>query len=95
MSKQKYDSSVARIAGNIASGMMEGWLQWPSYDSGTTRVVIVQDSVAMARAIVAEVQRTEPVEAPTCGENIAGTKLFCTLVLDHVGPCDHPMRVSR
>ena len=54
MSKRKYDSTVARIAGNILSGM--------------TRCDEADDqraaawAVRVARTIVAEVQRTEPVE---------------------------------
>lgn len=54
MTVKKYDSTVARIAGNIASGMAE--------DIYKGRVKYVAEmSVNMARAIVAEVERTEPV----------------------------------
>lgn len=51
MSKPKYDSTVARIAGNIASG-----LNHEAYTPEEMAVLCVQ----RARAIVAEVQRTEP-----------------------------------
>lgn len=91
MSKPKYDSSVARMAGNIAAGMMNDHTQVT--DNLVLRVAV--DSVRLARAIVAEVQRTEPVVEPQCGENIAGTKTFCTLVLDHVGPCGHTQKVGH
>lgn len=51
MEKRKYDSTVARIAGNIAAGM----------DPLNTRdELIVEVAVRLARAIVAEVERTEP-----------------------------------
>lgn len=90
MSKRKYASSVARRAGNIASGLVDK-LTFMQDDPATAIKVDVRaiafTSVALARAIVAEVQRTEPVVAPECGENIAGTKLFCSRTLDHVGPC--------
>lgn len=54
---KKYDSTVARIAGNIASGMAEdvykGRFQF-----------VAKLSVEAARAIIAEVERTEsPAEA--------------------------------
>lgn len=58
--KRKYDSMVARIAGNILSGVMrqpwpdDGFIGWTQPD--------VEQAVALARAIVAEVERTEPKE---------------------------------
>lgn len=61
MSKPKYDSTVARIAGNILSG------RWPSVDPDKgvwiitdADVVAVGWAVAMAREIVAAVKFTEP-----------------------------------
>lgn len=55
--KRKYDSTVARIAGNIASGLM----QTPAGGSADEAVGrIARTSVYLARAIVAEVERTEP-----------------------------------
>ena len=61
--KRKYDSTVARIAGNILSGFR------PDYtldrdDKVEQQRVMAQWAVAMARAIVAEVERTEPIEEP-------------------------------
>lgn len=55
--KKKYDSTVARIAGNIMSGY-----EW--YDlTPRERDEFAAEAVAMARAIVAETQRTEPAPA--------------------------------
>lgn len=66
--QKKYDSTVARIAGNIASGMMSGWVPnrvlghaGPLDPEAVDRMQrIVTHAVAMARAIVAEVQRPAP-----------------------------------
>ena len=65
MAPKKYDSTVARIAGNIASGLVskpdpngsglngvDGLSEW-------ARSVTLL-SVMLARAIVAETKRTEP-----------------------------------
>lgn len=66
MEKRKYDSTVARIAGNIAGGIAGAFLT-ASFDPvrGTSLtdekqqdIIIV--AVDMARRIVAEVERTEP-----------------------------------
>lgn len=57
--KRKYDSSVARIAGNIASGMVANGKEFDP-------VVLAMHAVEAARAIVAEVERTEPA-APAGG----------------------------
>jgi hypothetical protein len=55
--KRKYDSTVARIAGNVASGMMRDPSWWPlNANSGR----IAEVAVSIARAIVTEVQRPEP-----------------------------------
>lgn len=51
--KRKYDATVARTAGNIASGRTWEELNTLS-DEGMARIC-----VAVARAIVAEVERTE------------------------------------
>lgn len=67
MSKQKYDSTVARIAGNLLSGIAptikhsgEGYdFEVTPYKKASARW-----AVAMAREIVAEVQRTEPKDQP-------------------------------
>lgn len=57
--QRDYDSTVARVAGNILSGMVSAM--------GTRlgrehRADAVATSVEMARMIVAEVRRTEPKE---------------------------------
>lgn len=54
--KRDYDSTVARIAGNIAAGMVSN-----SDTDPTERAHLVTIAVKMARDIVAEVKRTEPV----------------------------------
>lgn len=54
MSKRLYDSTIARIAGNIMSGY-----EW--YDlTPRERDEFAAEAVAMARAIVEETKRTEP-----------------------------------
>lgn len=67
-----YDSTVARLAGNIAAGLVrhpefssfshistiQGLNEW------TGDVAIL--AVKLARAIVAETQRTEPQESDPC-----------------------------
>lgn len=66
--KKKYDSTVARIAGNLLSGVMantNGSAQWDEVSSGA-----IEAAVQAARAIVAEVQRTEPsavIDPPETG----------------------------
>lgn len=52
MPLRKYDSTIARIAGNIASRV---GTNSPAADADVAR-----RCVALARAIVAEVERTEP-----------------------------------
>lgn len=56
MKKQKYDSTVARIAGNIAAGLVENLGDYQQIDVET----IAETAVMLARAIVAETLRTEP-----------------------------------
>lgn len=51
--KRKYDSTVARIAGNILSG------RTPLGEGDGTAVIW---AVRLARAIVEEVERTEPTK---------------------------------
>jgi hypothetical protein len=58
MSARTYDSTVARIAGNLLSGAAEEWL------STSTCERAVRAAVVTARAIVAETKRTEPVPGP-------------------------------
>lgn len=50
--KRTYDSTVARMAGNIAAGLLHGQVSY-------THEWVARQSVAIARAIVAEVERTE------------------------------------
>lgn len=75
--KPKYDTTVARIAGNILGGMLAD----PNVTAGSaeSRAILVGNAVTLARAIVAEVQRTEPqpVEAPTPEtETVSDTRIF-------------------
>ena len=78
---KKYDQTVAGIAGNLASGM-------ESYKGSIE--ALAQVAVALARAIVAEVQRTEPAATPAlCGNRVytgqqGGT---CVAPLGHSGKC--------
>ena len=63
MAARKYDSSVARIAGNIASGLVTvpaglGTLDTPALVEWMQSVTKL--SVGLARAIVAETIATEP-----------------------------------
>lgn len=53
MNKQDYDTTIARIAGNLLSGSVVG---------GSSEVLKAkaQGAVALARAIVEEVKRTQP-----------------------------------
>lgn len=55
-----YDSTVARIAGNILSGVFDE----PTLQGIGLRGVgdhhVIEGAVAVARAIVAETKRTEP-----------------------------------
>lgn len=53
--KRKYDSTIARIAGNLLSG------SWP--EGADRREELARLAVMMARAVVAEVERTEPKAA--------------------------------
>jgi len=70
---KKYDSTVARIAGNLLSGAFDAPdYQRIGYDGeviseGHDRVV--RGAVIIARAIVAEVQRTEPQGDPAAPAN--------------------------
>lgn len=57
MKVRNYDSTVARIAGNIASGLVA---QWGDRHLEAT----AQIAVELARTIIAEVQRTEPLPGP-------------------------------
>ncbi len=50
--KRPYDSTVARIAGNILSG-------YPRLDASIDYTAVAREAVRLARSIVAEVERTE------------------------------------
>ena len=63
--KRKYDSTVARIAGNIAGSLVVRHLHLTDV-AGRMSLdtdALALESVAVARAIVAEVERTEPVSS--------------------------------
>ncbi len=64
MSK-KYDSTVARMAGNIAAGMVSGTRE---------RDIIIRWSVALARDIIEEVKRTEPADEPASVTHLGPTR---------------------
>lgn len=61
MSRPDYDTTLARIAGNIASGLIPRSF---SEQHGSELKVneFASVAVALARAIVAEVKRTTPTE---------------------------------
>lgn len=62
MAKPDYDTTVARMAGNIA-GTVLGAVHDPNTPLGENALTIVAaTSVYIARAIVAEVKRTTPKE---------------------------------
>jgi hypothetical protein len=61
VAKPDYDTSVARIAGNIASGMMDHYLPDGAVDDRSVVIAmqhIAKIAVAQARAIVNELKRT-------------------------------------
>lgn len=62
MSNQKrdYDSTVARIAGNIAAGLVATDEHSGPYNWQTDELGVAKRAVSLARAIVAEVKSTEP-----------------------------------
>ena len=59
MGQQDYDTTIARMAGNIAAGLVTS-PHYRYYDTDRLCCVvkIVEDSVGVARAIVVEVRRT-------------------------------------
>lgn len=62
MNQRTYDSTVARIAGNLLSGVWQSGM----FNSTTLRHDLVVAAVAMARDIVAETKRTEPPKEGPC-----------------------------
>lgn len=68
MSKPDYDTSLARMAGNIAAGFVGRGACNPTDGDGTVRADDVVNriatwSVKIARAIIAEVKNTDPARA--------------------------------
>jgi len=62
MPKPDYDTTLARIVGNLMSGYVEV--------DGTRRAEAVTRAVAQARAIIEEIKRTEPQEPkPSLGNH--------------------------
>lgn len=61
MPKPDYDTTVARIAGNIASGLLSHEMNAANFPVEE----LAGDAVRLARAIVAEVKRTEPLPQPS------------------------------
>lgn len=53
MAKREYDSTVARIAGNLLSGSPNSWLHHPQREQA------VRSAVDTARLIVEETKRSE------------------------------------
>jgi len=60
---KRYDSTVARIAGNIASGLIAKYS--PHRVEGVDLEKIAEVSVSLARAIVAETLLTQEPDEPT------------------------------
>lgn len=54
MEKKKYDSTVARMAGNILSG------EWPKHIAVGGEDAVIELAIKIARKAVAELERTEP-----------------------------------
>jgi hypothetical protein len=86
MAKPKYDSTVARIAGNIAAGLVA--------DSTRDPRQIAVTSVRIARAIIERVIETEPAEPeavstpladPRCHDIQLGAGHRCQLATGHYG----------
>jgi hypothetical protein len=61
-SKREYDSTVARIAGNILSGVLNNVTLASAAKDGVRSELnyIVLGAVEVARLVVAETKRTEP-----------------------------------
>lgn len=51
MAKPDYDTTLARIAGNVAAGMMPDYLKSPLVDRAATRASIVATSVELAHVV--------------------------------------------
>lgn len=57
LEKKKYDTTLARMAGNIAAGFIAGETPHGAWEQ---RERFAEAAVAIARAIVAEIEKTEP-----------------------------------
>ena len=59
-----YDSTVARMAGNIAAGLVSQIQIYRYLNETSTEVTeaIAKDAVRIARQIIAEIERPEPQE---------------------------------
>ena len=73
MEKRRYDSSIARIAGNIASGLAQ---RHPLHDAQFKDWA--RQCVAFAREIVAETIRTEPPATDAPPHFVTGTTVVDT-----------------
>ena len=63
--QRDYDITIARMAGNIAVGLLASpHFNYASFDNITER--IAKDSVGIARAIITETCNTEPAPAMQC-----------------------------
>ncbi len=58
-----YDSTIARMAADIASGVLTRGLDPAVMSEDDAPTLIVQESVRLARLIIAEVIRTAPPQA--------------------------------
>jgi hypothetical protein len=67
--EKKYDTTIARMAGNIAAGLV-GRGDLLILQKGLF-ATLAHDSVALARAIVAEVERTEPSAVDSSTEGVS------------------------
>lgn len=84
--RKRYDSTVARIAGNILSGRRQATIGADFEED----VYAVRWAVGLARKIVKEVELTDPVIHP-CGQEWTdrGERFVCVLELNHHGACEH------
>lgn len=95
MEKRKYDSTVARIAGNILSGLVSN----PGAVSDWAIVgetSVEQTAVRMARAVIAEVQRAEPPLCKPChGTGMRDASPHTSMCMYCQGAGIEPTRESR
>lgn len=58
--KRTYDSSLARMAGNIAAGMVPNIIMHTQHlNDAALTALIAEQSVRIARAIIVELERTQ------------------------------------